>query len=131
MKRLLPLLLAATLLACGDDDPTDPSEPYERTFTGTLDAGAFTSHTFTAPRGGTLEAVLTWPSTDVDLDLYLTAASCTGYPPDDCTIIDSSDAFSGRQETVTHSVSSGDQLELWVDSFAEDDSGYTLEVTID
>lgn len=130
MKRLLPLLLAVMALACGDD-PSGTEEPFEQTFTGNVASGGTTSHTVTAPRGGTLRGVLTWPDGEVDLDLYLTAATCTGYPPADCTLLDSSDAFTGTQETVDGSVTSNQQRKLWVDSWAPEASSYTIEVTID
>ena len=130
MKRLLPLLLAVTVLACGDD-PAGTEEPFDQTFTGNVAAGATISHTVTAPRSGTLRAVLTWLDGQVDLDLYLTAATCTGYPPSDCTLLDSSEAFSGTSETVDGSVVSGQQRKLWVDSWSDVASNYTIEVTID
>ena len=130
MKRALPLLLAFAVLACGDD-PTDPSDPFEQTLTGSIEAAGTTSHSITTPRGGTLRAVLTWPNGEIDLDLYLTAAGCNGYPPLDCTILDTSDSFTGTQETVQRTVTSGQQYKLWVDSYSDLDSDYTLEITID
>ncbi|HUG39585.1 MAG TPA: hypothetical protein VMM12_03830 [Longimicrobiales bacterium] len=130
MKRGLPLLLTLATLACGED-PAGTGEPFEQTITGTITASEIISHTVTAPREGTLRAVLTWPDGQVDLDLYLTAVGCTGYPPQDCTLLDSSDSFTGTQETVSGSVTPGQQSKLWVDSWSAEDSGYTIEVTID
>lgn len=131
MKRAFPLLLLAGLIACGDDDPVDPGTPFEQTLNGSIESGATTIHAFTAPRGGSMEAVLDWADSEIDLDLYLTDAACTGYPPDDCDMIDASTAGTGSQETVQSAVTSGQQLKLWVDSWSLEDSDYSIDITID
>lgn len=130
MKRALPLLLVFAVLACGDD-PFDPSQPFEQTINGTIEPGGTTSHSLTTPRGGTLQAVLTWANGQIDLDLYLTADGCNGYPPEDCTLLDSSTSFTGTQETVQRTVNSDQQYKVWVDSFSGLESNYSIEVTID
>lgn len=132
MKRLFPLLLTFALVACGDD-PVGTGDPFEQTFTGTVAAGDWTGHTISAPRGGTLTAVLTWPSSANDLDLLLTTGSCTGdqWPGNSCTVLDTADGVADAQEVVAATVSSGQQYKVWVDSYADVSSTYTIRVRID
>jgi hypothetical protein len=125
---IVPVLLLCA--ACGSD-AAGPEEPFEQTITGQVAAFATTSHTVTAPRGGTFRAVLTWQNAAVDLDLYLTDATCNEYPKGSCTIIAESDAISGTTETVQHTVTSGQQMKLWVDSFSTSlSASYSVAVSI-
>jgi hypothetical protein len=125
-------IVTAVLLsaACGSDS-TGPEQPFEQTITGQVAAFGTTSHAVTPPRGGTFRAVLTWQVAAVDLDLYLTDASCSVYPVGNCTILAESSALTGTTETVQHTVTAGQQLKLWVDNFSTTQSAsYSVAVSV-
>lgn len=102
------------------ESPTAPSTPAPvsstTTLTGTVAAYGTASHDYTPARIGTLTATLTWTAT-ADLDLYVTAASCTGYPPDACALLARSTASSGQREEVTLTLRNSGALKVWIDNF--------------
>lgn len=131
MKRTaLALLLAAGVSACSSN-PAGPS-PFNQTINGTLASFGYQSHDFTAPRAGTMTVMLTWPSaTARDLDLYLTETSCSDiYGLDPCVFLAESIASEGSSELVSRTVSSGDDLRIWVDSFSFSNHSYSLQISI-
>lgn len=132
-RALVALLLSAALVACDDDDdPVVPDDPFEQTLNGTVAAFDTNEHTFASPRTGQMTVELTWQDETIDLDLYLTDATCVGYPPNDCTILASSDATTGTTESLTFSVTNAVNYKIWVDNFDVDTpSPYTVEITID
>ena len=78
-----------------------------------------------------MKAVLAWTNGTIDLDLYLTNAACDTYPPLHCTTLATSEAATGTSETVSRSVSAGEQYKLWVDDFSTTlPSDYTIQLTI-
>ena len=117
--------------ACGGSSPTGPTAgPATSSFSGTVATFGTASHAVTVTQGGALSAVLTWTAA-VDLDLYLTSADCTGYPPDACAILARSAASSGNREEVTLTVASGDRLLVWIDNFSVTTAvPYSVGVTI-
>jgi hypothetical protein len=131
MRRLrLTLLLLPLLAACGSDSPTAPDE-FRQEITGTVSVFGTTEHSLTVPRAGNMEVTLRWANASIDLDLYLTESSCTGYPPVDCSILAASDASDTNQESIQRTVSSGQQYKVWVDNFSmSDPSNYTITVTV-
>jgi hypothetical protein len=66
---------------------------------------------------GILTVDLTWDDAAVDLDLYLTDASCNAYPPTGCTLLAASRETATNRERLSRSVRRGDSLRLWVDNF--------------
>ena len=80
---------------------------------------------------GTLSVTLRWGDSEVDLDLYLTASTCNGYPPTDCTILARSDRTQTSNECLTRAVRRGESLRVWVDNFDRTRSqGYTIELAL-
>jgi ABC-type glycerol-3-phosphate transport system substrate-binding protein len=126
MNTLGRVLAAASLglvaAACGGgSSPTSPGPsgggtPQPTTITGSVAAYAITSHTYTAAQAGTLTVSLTWTS-QADLDLYVTASTCTGYPPDACVILARATTSSGQREDVSMPVAANTALIFWVDNF--------------
>jgi hypothetical protein len=123
MRSAVVLSLVCLGAACGGSSsspsaPTPPggTTPTTTTLTGSVAGYATASHAFTPSQSGSLTATLTWTAA-ADLDLYVTAASCTGYPLDSCVILARSIASTGTREETTLSVTSGTALLLWVDSF--------------
>ena len=103
----------------GPTTPTPPVDtPQTQTFTGTVAAYGITSHALTPTRAGTLTATLTWTQ-GADLDVYVTADTCTGYPPDTCVLLARavSSSTSTLREEVTLTVTAGAPLLIWVDNF--------------
>lgn len=136
-RVVLACLLAATS-ACSSPTPESPTAPSTppapvsstTTLTGTVAAYGTTSHDYSPARTGTLTATLTWTGT-ADLDLYVTASSCTGYPPDACALLARSTASSGQREEVTLTLRSTSSLKVWVDNFHPTMTvPYTLAVTL-
>ena len=88
-------------------------------------------HTFTAPLSGQLLVTLTWANPEVDLDLYVTASSCTQpHPRGACQILGASDLSTGTREEVERSVSSGDALAVFVDSLGLVATSYEVDIQI-
>jgi hypothetical protein len=120
---LLALILLTTA-ACGGGGgsptsptpPTSPTSPVLTTLSGTVAGYAIAAHDYTPTRTGALTATLTW-SAAVDLDLYVTAATCTGYPPDACVILARATASSGQREELSLTLTSTTSLKIWVDNF--------------
>lgn len=137
-RRILCLVLAASVwlvaAACGGTPPTapgpGPSGPSTSTFTGSVAAYATTSHAHTPAQAGTLTVTLTWTA-QADLDLYVTTSTCTGYPPDACSILARATSSSGQQEEVTLTVAANAALKLWVDNFhPQTPAAYTITATL-
>ncbi len=100
-------------------------------FTGTVEAFGFQGHSFSVADTGRMTATLTWPDASIDLDLYLTSASCTGYPPANCTLLAVSNAVGTNVEQVSRNVFSGEQYTVWVDSFSlTRSSTYQIDVVL-
>lgn len=118
-------VVAAACGGGGSGPPTGPTPPVDTTqtqnFSGTVGAYGLTSHVLTAAtRAGTLTATLTW-TLGADLDLYVTATTCTGggYPPDTCVLLAraTSSSTTTLREEVTLTVAAGTALVVWVDNF--------------
>jgi hypothetical protein len=93
-----------------------------------------TRHPFVAPASGTLTPRLTWNDPSVDLDLYLASSSCSLslYPLNTCDILGQSVAATGTSETITRSVSGGQQYQVWVDNLNPTTAmNYSLSIEID
>jgi len=132
--RILGALFLGCVLTACTDNPAGPSDPQDNdlTFTGSVPAFGFNQHAFTTGRAGELEAQLTWPDKNKNLDLHLTRGDCNVYPVGGgCPILVSSRATTGSTERITHTVASGEQLKVWVDSSNFGDAAYTIEVTIE
>lgn len=84
-------------------------------------------HSFTVNATGQLIATLTWANPSVDLDLYLTASTCTT-----CTILTRSTGYPpGTSEQVRWSVRTGEGYSVWVDNWSLTSSqAYTIEFSI-
>ena len=122
-------------VSCAKKSPTEatgPNQQYPLTLTGTVSSQGFTQHSITAARSGTLTLRLTWSGAN-DLDLYLTTAACDSYPPGNqpgCPMLALSTADSGNTETITRTVSSGEEFKAWVDNFDTGSKAYGLSVDI-
>ena len=91
-------------------------------------------HPIVAPHDGPLRVTLTWQNPTVDLDLFLTPASCTDPLSLSCQVISASTAGTPViTETVTgRAVAGASQLTVWVIYFTS--SGpvqpYTLKIDV-
>jgi hypothetical protein len=135
MRRAIGLtwLLACVcgLSAAGcDDGPTRPSEPEIVNFSGTAGVGAFVTHALTSTRRGIATATLTWSTTAVDLDFFVTAASCTT-SPFACSTRANSQLTGGTSEQLTFGIVDGEPMKLWVRNFAGAAQNYTITVSIE
>lgn len=136
LRRSSLLLFAAALLlaACGDS-PTEPTEPpppsgKPETMTGNVGPYDVSSHPLEILRNGTLTVTLTWTG-PADLDLYLTALECTGYPPDECLIYSRATAVTGNQEAIEWPVAAGEKYKVWIDNFSPTTSAaYTVTAVL-
>jgi hypothetical protein len=72
---------------------------------------------------------LTWTDPEADLDLYLTAASCNDYPPENCTILAASVRETGTSEEVTFTARAGERYRVWVDNWSFEPQSYELTLT--
>lgn len=135
MRSLACIVAFSLLLAPGCGSPAAPAETPAgpQAFSGTITSLAATSHDVTMPSAGTATVTLTWTAA-VDLDLYLTAATCTAYPKTSalpaCAILASSTSATGVREEVTMSVSKNQALRVWVDNFSAAAASYSVDVTI-
>jgi hypothetical protein len=123
------VLVPVTLLAgCGGSSPSGPSSApsptpassptsVQETINGNVVAYGANQHALTASRAGQLRLTLSWANPAIDLDMYLTDATCNSYPPLSCTILATASVGSGSSETLTRTVASGDHLKVWVDNF--------------
>jgi hypothetical protein len=130
--RLMPLAVLVAFAGCGGDGPTTPA-PYTQTMSGTVAVFGGTTHALSIPRSGQMSLVLTWTDSTIDLDLYLTATSCTAlYPMANCTILVTSNSAVGAvRETIARSVNSGEAFTIWVDNLSTTKaSTYNLNLTI-
>jgi hypothetical protein len=100
--------------------------------TGTVSVFGTTYHPLTIPRNGQMQLVLTWQQ-GVDLDMYLTPTSCTGYPPTDCQILAASNnSFGVAREQINRTVIAGETYKVWIDNFSHlTSTNYTLDLRID
>lgn len=113
----IALAAALAVAACGGSTPTAPGGDSTQTITGSVSAYGTTSHSIEAARAGTLTVTLTWTG-PADLDLYLTAIDCEGYPPDGCVILASSTSSSGNREQIEWTAAAGERFKVWVDNFS-------------
>lgn len=129
MRRLGVCLLTALTLAACSDSPTGTDGTR---INGTVGAFDTTEHTISASKAGQMTVTLTWGNADIDLDLYLTAATCIGYPPITCDTLRTSDGIGTNMEEVTYSVQNGEQYKVWVDNFDETRvTSYQIRVDIE
>ncbi len=100
-------------------------------FSGTVPAYDIASHALAVTVSGTLTVDLAWTNGNVDLDFYLTASTCTGYPPADCAILARSVAETGTAEQLTRAVRTGENYLLWVDNLSVSTAAaYTITGTV-
>ena len=124
------LFIALLAAACGGNTPTSPGNGgtpnTPTTLAGSVSAYGLVNHDHAPTASGQLTITLTW-SGAADLDLYLTAPTCTGYPPDACVLLARSTASTGNREQVTITATAGTALRLWVDNFSRSTSAaYTI-----
>jgi hypothetical protein len=130
MRAFVPVLVLILATAGCGDGPAGLDDQLQ-TITGTVSVFGTTEHAISTSRAGTLDVTLTWANPAIDLDLYLTGPQCTGYPPTDCTLLASSDRFTGTSENIQRTVASGEQFKVWVDNWDEAlPSNYTLTVRV-
>jgi hypothetical protein len=135
--RVVVCLAAALAAGCGDSDsPLSPGggETFSQTVPGSVAVFSETRHALPVTVSGDLTLRLTWSDPTVDLDLYLTASTCTEnlYPLNSCGVILASIASTGTSEVITRPVSSGQQFQVWVDNLsASTAANYTLQIDID
>ena len=132
--RPVPLAVLMTCIAgCGGDDgPTTPA-PYTQTMSGTVAVFGSTTHSLSIIRSGQMTLDLIWADPTIDLDLYLTATSCTQlYPKANCLIhLASNSAVGVVRESIARSVTSGEGFTIWVDNLSvAKASTYSLNLTI-
>lgn len=107
------------LVVGGTPAPRPPAPPTVRIpISDTVSVFGYNGHSFAVPLTGRLTATLSWSDSAVDLDLYLTSATCVRYPPGNCTILARSVDVNTRSEQVSWTVRSGDRYAVWVDNFS-------------
>ena len=79
----------------------------------------------------TLTLTLNW-SGAVGLNLYLTVSNCGDIYGDlRCPMSAVSASSTGQSETITRTITTGDDLKAWVDNFTDTRAGYELRVQIE
>jgi hypothetical protein len=126
---LLACICAFSAGGCEDAAPR-PSEPEVLNFSGTAGVGALVTHTVTSTRRGIATATLTWSTTAVDLDFFVTATSCTT-SPFACSQRARSDTVNTTSERLVFGVVDGESMKLWVQNFAGAAQNYTITVSIE
>lgn len=109
-------------------------QTFSQTVSGTVAVFSESRHPLPVTVTGDLTLRLTWSDPAVDLDLYLTASTCTEslYPLGSCGVILQSIASTGTSEVITRPVSSGQQFQVWVDNLSTTTAmNYTLQIDID
>lgn len=134
--RVAVCLAAAVLAGCGDDSdsPLSPDGTFSQTVSGSVAVFSEARHPLPVTVSGDLTLRLTWSDPTVDLDLYLTASTCTQnlYPLESCGVILAAIASTGTSEVITRPVSSGEQFQVWVDNLSATTAmNYTLSIDID
>ena len=135
--RVAVCLAAAVFAGCGDDDsPLSPGggETFSQTVSGSVAVFSEARHSLPVTVSGDLTLRLTWVNPAIDLDLYLTASTCTEnlYPLSSCGVLLASIGSTGSSEVITRPVSSGEQFQVWVDNLsATTGTNYTLQIDID
>ncbi len=100
--------------------------PGTNVFTGTIGALGDQNFLITMGGNGTYQATLTWPDSNIDLDLYLASPSCTTYPPVNC-LLTVSDAVGTNFERIQYPVRLNEQYRLWVDNFTDRATNFSVE----
>jgi hypothetical protein len=82
-SRTLVFVLLLMAAACGDDDPTTPTEPtppatVTENFSGTLNPNGGATHPFAAQRSGTISATLTAVAPDSAIVMGLSLGTWNG-----------------------------------------------------
>jgi len=77
----------------------------------------------------TVGVYLVWSDPAVDLDMYLTSASCNDYPPEYCTILAASVGETGTSEQILFTARAGERYHVWVDSWSAQSQTYWLSFT--
>ena len=95
----------------------------------TVDALDIVAWDLTLSSSGSVGLYLIWSDPSVDLDLYLTSASCSDYPPASCTILAESVGEIGTSEQVTFSARAGEHYRVWVDNFSAKAQTFWLSYT--
>ena len=126
-----PLLLAATFIGCGSNDPVDiPTQPtlvtITQSFSDTLNINGARTHSFTVDRAGTVSAQLKTLS-DQAATVGVSLGTFNGVA---CTIIISNTA-AVLNTTVTGTAQSTGQFCVWVNDVGKLTAGldYTIDVT--
>ena len=129
-------LAVVVLAGCTDDSdsPLSPDETFSQSLSGSVAVFSESRHAVPITVSGDLTLRLTWSDPAVDLDLYLTASTCTQnlYPLGSCGVLLASIASTGTSEVITRPVSSGEQFQVWVDNLSTTAAtNYTLEIEIE
>src|SRR6266849_8435089 len=96
------LLIAMCTVTCGSST-TAPS-PFIQPVPGTVTVFGTVAHPLSISRTGNMTLRLDWGDGTVDLDLFLTATSCTDIFSPLCQILTKSNASAGTSETITRLV---------------------------
>ena len=96
--------------------PLEEDQTYTQEILGTVPINGHQAHPFVIVRSGTMTVQLNWVETNVNLNLYLTAATCTDLAAAGCQILASSLAASGTTETIIRPVTANQEVQVWVDN---------------
>jgi hypothetical protein len=79
---------------------------------------------------GTLDAVVNWTLASNDVDLFVTAQSCTPemFAAERCAYMARADTATAKPERVSFRVSAGDRYRFWIVNFGPQNESGTVEV---
>jgi hypothetical protein len=82
---------------------------------------------------GTLDATVQWTSASNDVDLFVTAQSCTPemFGAERCAYMARADSATAKPERVSFRVSAGDRYRFWVVNFGPQRESGTIEVGLE
>ena len=110
--------------------PLDLDQTYTQEILGTVPINGHQAHPFVVVRSGTMTLLLNWVETNVNLNLYLTAGTCTDITSSTCQILASSLAGSGTNETIIRAVTANEQVQIWVDNVSATQALVNYQVSL-
>jgi hypothetical protein len=133
MKRALAVaaILGLCSAGCTSSNPASAS-PFTVQVSGTAEPTIRIRQDIASPHNGMLTVALSWANPAVDLDLYLTTATCTDpfSTSSTCVKIASSDGTS-MPERVNATVTTGaPQLTAWLINWGSVSQPYTLTINV-